>query len=226
MQFQLHQKRHQRVGRWLIFLFSRMMFLLLTRRRVKGIENVPKQGPLLIVSNHLGYADQYLLASSLNRKIIFMAKEELFRSRVIRVLAQAFGAFPVRRGGIMDRKALQLSNQVLDDGLALAMFPEGTRSKTAQLQPAFPGSALIALHNGVPILPVAITGIEQANKGLVWGLLHRPEVMVNIGCPFYLPPVNDKLTKAELNKLANCIMEHIAELLPPEYRGYYARCGD
>jgi 1-acyl-sn-glycerol-3-phosphate acyltransferase len=106
------------------------------------------------------------------------------------------------------------------------MFPEGTRSKNAQLQPAFPGSALIALHNSVPILPVGITGMEKVKKGLFWMLLHRPKVMVNIGCPFYLPPANDKLTKAELAELANYIMEHIAELLPPEYQGHYARCRD
>jgi len=225
MEFQLHQKRHQRIGRLLILLFSRMMFFLFNRRRVKGKENVPEQGPLLIVSNHLSYADQYLIAISLNRKMIFMAKEELFRSRIIRPLAQAFGAFPVRRGGI-DRRALQQANQVLDSGQALAMFPEGTRSKNAQLQPAFPGSALIALHNSVPILPVGITGTEKVKKGLFWMLLHRPPVMVNIGCPFYLPPANDKLTKAELAELANYIMEHIAELLPPEYQGHYARRRD
>ena len=226
MEFQLHQKRHQRIGRLLILLFSRMMFFLFNRRRVKGKENVPEQGPLLIVSNHLSYADQYLLAISLNRKVIFMAKEEIFRSRLIKPLACAFGAFPVRRGGIMDRKALHQANQVLDSGQALAMFPEGTRSKNAQLQPAFPGSALIALHNSVPILPVGITGMEKVKKGLFWMLLHRPKAMVNIGCPFYLPPANDKLTKAELAELANYIMEHIAELLPPEYQGHYARCRD
>ncbi|TET18254.1 MAG: 1-acyl-sn-glycerol-3-phosphate acyltransferase [Dehalococcoidia bacterium] len=226
MELQFHQKRHQRIGRWLILLLSRILLFLLTRRRVKGKENVPEQGRLLIVANHLSLADQYLLAISLNRKVIFMAKEEIFRSRVIRYLAHTFGAFPVRRGGIMDRKALQQANQVLDSGQALVMFPEGTRSKNAQLQPAFPGSALIALHNRIPILPVSITGTEKVKKGPFWMLLHRPRVMVNIGCPFHLPPVNGKLTKAELVELANYIMEHIAELLPPEYRGHYARCGD
>ncbi len=225
MQFQLHQKRHQRIGRLLTLLFSRMMFFLLNRRRVKGKENIPRQGPLLIVSNHLSYADQYLLAISLNRKVIFMAKEEIFRSRLIRHLAHTFGAFPVRRGG-MDRQALQQANQVLDSGQALAMFPEGTRSKNAQLQPAFPGSALIASHNRIPILPVGITGMEKVKKGLFWMLLHRPKVTVNIGCPFYLPSVKGQLTKAELVELANYIMEHIAELLPPEYQGHYARHRD
>jgi 1-acyl-sn-glycerol-3-phosphate acyltransferase len=210
----------------IVRVFSRIMFFLTTRRRVKGKENIPRQGPLLIVSNHLSMADQFLLSASLNRKVVFMAKEELFRFRLIRHLAYGFGAFPVRRGGIMDRKAVQLANQILDSGQALGMFPEGMRSKNAQLQPAFPGSALIALHNGVPILPIGITGLEHAAKNMLWGLLHRPEVTVNIGRPFYLPPVSDKLTKTELAKLADYIMEHIAELLPPKYRGHYTKCTD
>ena len=227
MELQFHHNIIQRIM-WTLFIrvMARIMFFLTTRRQVRGKENIPRQGPLLIVSNHLSMADQFLLSANLNRKVVFMAKEELFRFRLIRHLAYGFGAFPVRRGGIMDRKALRQANQVLDSGQALGMFPEGMRSKNAQLQPAYPGSALIALHNGAPILPIGITGMEQLNKGIVWMLLHRPPVTVNIGCPFHLPPVNDKVTKAELVKLANYIMGHVAELLPPEYRGHYTRCRD
>jgi len=227
METKFHHSISQRImWTFIVRVLARVIIFLETRRRVKGIENVPKQGALLIVSNHLTYADQFLISASLNRKVVFMAKEELFLSRVIRPLAWAFGAFPVRRGGIMDRQALELANQILDSGQALAMFPEGMRSRTAQLQPAYPGSALIALHNSVPILPIGITGLEHATKGMLWGLLHRPKVTVNIGRPFYLPPVSDKMTKAELAKLADYIMEHIAELLPPKYRGHYAKCTD
>lgn len=227
MELQFHRSITQRIMWTLIIrVLARIIIFLRTRRRVNGIENVPKQGAVLIVSNHLSYADQFLLSASLNRKVVFMAKEELFRSWVIRYLARAFGAFPVRRGGIMVREAIQQANQILDNGQALIMFPEGTRSSNAQLQPAYPGSAMIALHNRVPILPIGITGLEHATKGLVWGLLHRPKVTINIGRPFYLPPVSDKLTKAELGELADYIMEHIAELLPPEYRGHYAKCKD
>jgi len=219
--YQLHQKRHQRIGRRLILLFSRFIFLLSTRRQIKGKENVPEQGPLLIVCNHISHTDQYLVAVTINRKMVWMAKEELFRSPLIRVLAEAFGAFPVHRGG-MDRKALDQAHQVLDSALALSMFPEGTRSKNGQLQPAFPGSALIALHDRVPILPIGITGTENVKKGLLWYIIHRPRVTANIGRPFYLPATTDKPNKENLRELADYIMERIAELLPPEYRGYYA----
>ena len=197
--------------------------LLLTRWRVRGRENVPSQGPVLVVANHLNLADPPLVGVSLGRKVIFMAKKELFRFRFIGYFIGGFGAFPVHRGKL-DRKALYQAEQVLANGLALVMFPEATRSKNAQLQPAFPGSALIALRSGAPILPVGITGTERI-KGVAW-LLRRPEIIVNIGQPFYLPPASSKLTKVKLTELTNYIMERIAELLPQEYRGNYGEQGN
>ena len=198
----------------------RALFILLTRWEVKGKGNIPSQGPLIVVANHLNLADPPLLGVSLERKAIFMAKEELFRSRFSAYFIGGFGSFPVYRGKL-DRKAMRRAKQVLADGLALVMFPEATRSKTAQLQPALPGSALIAIRSGVPILPVGITGTERI-KGIGW-VLRRPRVTVNIGRPFYLPSAGSKLTKAELAQYTNFIMERIAELLPPQYQGVYGK---
>ena len=199
-------------------VMMRILLLLLTDWQVRGSENVPRQGPLLVVANHLNLADPPLLGVSLGRKAIFMAKEELFRSRFSGYFIRSFGAFPVHRGRV-DKKAFRQANQILAEGLALLMFPEGTRSKNAQLQPAFPGSALIARSNSTPILPVGITGTENI-KGVAW-LLRRPQITVNIGQPFYPPPHSSELTKVKLAELTNSIMEHIAELLPPKYRGNY-----
>ena len=203
-------------------LIMRILLLLLSRWQVRGRENIPDQGPLLVVVNHLHLADIPLVGVSLGRRAIFMAKEELFRSRFSSYFANSFGAFPVHRGQ-PDRKALRQAERVLAEGLALIMFPEAKRSKNAQLQPAFPGSALIALRSGAPILPVGITGTEKI-KGVGW-LLRRPQMTVNIGSPFHLPPVNGKLSKIELAELTNFIMGHIAELLPAEYQGHYAEQG-
>ncbi len=203
-------------------LIMRILLLLLSRWQVRGRENIPSQGPLLVVANHLHLADIPLVGVSLGRRAIFMAKEELFRSRFSSYFANSFGAFPVHRGQ-PDRKALRQAERVLAEGLALIMFPEAKRSKNAQLQPAFPGSALIALRSGAPILPVGITGTEKI-KGIGW-LLRRPQITVNIGSPFHLPPVNGKLSKTKLAEPTNFIMGHIAKLLPAEYQGHYSEQG-
>jgi 1-acyl-sn-glycerol-3-phosphate acyltransferase len=195
------------------------LFKLLTRWQVKGRENVPREGPVLVVANHLNLADPPLLGVSLDRTVIFMAKEELFRSRFTAYFLGGFGSFPVHRGKL-DRQALRSSQQVLADGLALAMFPEASRSRSARLKAAMPGSALIACHSGVPILPVGIIGTEQL-RGVGW-LFRRPRVTINIGRPFSLPPVEGKLTREKLVEYTDLIMRRIAELLPPQYHGVYA----
>ncbi len=199
-------------------LLARMLLALFTRWQVKGKENVPSEGALIVVANHINAVDPPLLGVSLSRKVIFMAKEELFRSKFIGYFVRDFGAFPIRRGQL-DMKALRLADQVLAQGLVLVMFPEGTRSRNGQLQRALPGSALIATRSRVPILPVGITGTEKL-KGIAW-LLHRPQITVNIGQPFPLPTVNSRLTKAELAEHSDLIMSRIAELLPEGYRGEF-----
>ena len=209
--------------RWFYYVarfIVKVILHLFTRWQIKGRENVPNQGALLMVANHLNLADPPLVSVSLNRKAIFMAKEELFRSRFTGYFISSFGAFPVHRGQL-DREALRQAERVLTEGMVLVMFPESTRSKNAQLQPAFPGSALIALRSRVPIIPVAITGTERI-KGKTW-ILRRPRVTIHFGQPFQLPSVTDKASKTELTQITNTIMEHIAELLPAEYRGYYVR---
>ena len=207
----------------LLYFISRLMVKLLlpllTRYRVRGRDNIPSQGPLIIVANHLNLIDPPLLSISLHRRAMFMAKEELFHSKIASYLVGSIGAFPVCKGRL-DRKALRRAMQVLADGLVLVIFPEGRRSRGGRLSAAFPGAALIALRGGVPIIPVGITGTEKL-KGLAW-LWCRPEVTVNIGPPFSLPKASSKLTKVELSRLTDVIMGRIAELLPTEYRGYYA----
>ncbi len=213
--------RHQKNVRKLILLLARVLMTSLSRREIKGLENVPADGPLLVVSNHLCMADQYFIAYHLKRRLVFMAKEELFRFRPVRLIVEGFGAFPVRRGGL-DRTAMTEAHRVLDSGLALAMFPEGSRSHDGKLREAFPGITLIAAHNRVPILPVAITGLQGLEKMIVWWVFYRPHVTMTVGKAFYLPETGAKLTKEERQALTDCIMGHIAGLLPPEYRGYYA----
>lgn len=199
-------------------MLVKLMLRILVRREVRGTENVPTEGPLIVIANHLNIADPPILSASLQRRIVYMAKEESFRHPIQGPLVRGFGAFPVRRGQL-DRRALRWSQQTLKEGLALGMFPEGTRSKTATLQPARSGTALIALRSGAPILPVGITGTEKIlGVSFIFG---RVRIIVNIGKPFTLPPVDGKLTKAQLASTTEVIMRRVAELLPESYKGVY-----
>jgi 1-acyl-sn-glycerol-3-phosphate acyltransferase len=201
------------IGKVLVGTF----FRLFTRLQVKGKKNVPTKGALLVVANHLNFNDPPLVGAMLGRPVVFMAKEELFRSRPLAWFLHSLGSFPVHRGRL-DRKAIRQSQKVLAEGKTLVMFPEATRSPKAQLQMAFPGSALIASRQAVLILPVGIYGTERL-KGL-W-LLRRPKITINIGKTFSLPGAGGKLTKEELVANTEFIMRRVAELLPPEYRGVY-----
>lgn len=194
----------------------RLILLLLSRWEVKGKENVPREGPVIVVANHMTVLDPPMLSVSLGRYAQIMAKEELFRSRASSYLMYGLGAFPVHRGRL-DRQAMRVAEKALADGGILIVFPEGQRSRNGQLQRASDGATLIALRSGVPILPVGITGTERVSG--IWSVLRRPRLTVNIGRSFHLPPTNDKLDRTECTQY---IMEHIAEVLPAEYRGIYA----
>ncbi|MFQ5988165.1 MAG: lysophospholipid acyltransferase family protein [Dehalococcoidia bacterium] len=199
-------------------MLARILFLLFARRRVRGRENIPHRGPVIVVANHLSLADPPLLSLCMRRRIVFMAKEEVFNHPLEGPLVRGYKAFPVR-GGRLDREALRQSQRVLEEGLALGMFPEGKRSRTAQLQQGYSGTSLLALRSGAPILPVGIAGTERI-KGITF-LLRRPTITVNIGEPFKLPPFDGRLTRAQLDSATDFIMGRIAELLPESYRGVY-----
>ncbi|MBN1176807.1 MAG: 1-acyl-sn-glycerol-3-phosphate acyltransferase [Dehalococcoidales bacterium] len=207
-----------------VYYFGRVLIRLLVfpvgNWRVKGRENVPERGPLLIVCNHLHIADPPIVAASIPLKVVFMAKDDLWESGWSRFWVENFGAFPVRRGGI-DREALYQAERWLKRGVSVMMFPEGSRSKTSSMQPALPGAALIASRLGVPILPVGISGTDRLRK-LGWAVLHRPTVTVMIGKPFNPPLPDGKLNREQRNQLMYDIMRKVAELLPPEYHGVYS----
>jgi 1-acyl-sn-glycerol-3-phosphate acyltransferase len=146
-----------------------------------------------------------------------MAKKELFDIPIVGKLYTMGGFIPVRRFE-GDLHALRLSQRALRRGLVLGMFPEGTRSG-GRLARGEPGSAIIAIRTGVPILPVAIWGTE--NVKLPRDLFRRTRVNIRYGEPFRLPQ-SKKMTKEQVAAGTDEIMKRIAELLPVQYRGDFA----
>ena len=205
------------IGRWAV----RAFLFLFTRFEVRGKQNVPSMGGVLVSANHLSLMDPPVVGVSLGRSTVFMAKEELFRSRFGGYFISSFGGFPVHRGRI-DRDALRNAERALSANQALVMFPEGARATSDGYRPeGFVGAALIADRSSVPVLPVAITGTE-AMTGWSW-MLRRPRITVNIGRPFELPPTGGRARREQLEEYTQTIMSRIADLLPTGYRDNKAR---
>ena len=202
---------------WLTTRLMRLVVWTFGRYEVVGADRMPRRGPLIVVANHLNNADPPLLGAALPRRLRFMAKHELFDSPA-GIFIRWFGAFPVRRFEA-DLAALRTAQSILKEGGVLAMFPEGHRSRSGGLGPPHPGTALIALRSGAPLLPVAITGTEAIRSPLV--LLRRPPIRVVVGESFTLPATR-RVGSEQVHAATEEIMQRIAALLPERYRGVYA----
>jgi len=128
--------------------------------KIRGKENVPLKGGVILASNHLSYFDPIVLGLLTPRKINFMAKEELFENFLFRLSITKLGAFPVKRERV-DKTVYQKALDLLKKGELLVLFPEGTRSWKGKLGRLQQGTARIALRANVPLVPVIIRGTEK-----------------------------------------------------------------
>jgi 1-acyl-sn-glycerol-3-phosphate acyltransferase len=164
-----------------IYYISRMLvrvfLFLFCRFRVNGRDNLPAVGPVVVVSNHVSMWDPVLIACAFERRVRFMAKEDLFHVPLLGWFLRAIGCFPVRRGQ-GDRAAIKAALELLQDNEVLGLFPEGTRSKTGELQKPHGGAAMLALKSGACILPVACQGtrpwISRRGIGPFRGVVGEP----------------------------------------------------
>ena len=210
------------------FTIARVILLALCRvalgMRVEGVHNVPRSGGVLVLGNHLHNADPVLICIAMPRPIHFMAKKELLSVPVISWFARLSGAFPVDRGR-SDRRAIRRAFATLEQGIALGMFPEGTRSPSRQIEKVLAGAGLIAIRGGAPIVPMAITGSEHlpfngAKAGGRSTSRRRRGIVVRFGEPIEVPATIDgKRTTSDM--AIDLIMHRVASMLPESYRGVY-----
>ncbi|AHF07284.1 lysophospholipid acyltransferase family protein [Desulfitobacterium metallireducens] len=155
-----------------LYSFARGMFRLQFKVmgwKIRGVENLPSEGPVILAINHVSLWDPIVAACSISRPVAFMAKEELFRVPFLGPIVRRLGAFPVKRGQ-GDTSAIRQSLKVLKEGRVLGLFPEGTRSKTGELQKGLPGAALLMDKGKATVLPIRVSGTKQLlTKG--WGKL-------------------------------------------------------
>ncbi len=203
---------------WLIRLVTR----LLCRLELGSLTQVPVDGPLILVSNHIGSLEVPLLYAHLHpRRVIGLAKVETWDNRFMAWLFDLFAAIPIRRGEA-DMEAIRRSLAVLAEGNILAIAPEGTRSRHGKLLRGQPGVVTLALRAGSPVLPIVHWGVEKFGENLKH--LKRTDFHVRVGKPFHLDVRGERVSGEVRQAVVDEIMYQIAALLPEEYRGEYADC--
>jgi 1-acyl-sn-glycerol-3-phosphate acyltransferase len=203
-------------------LQSIVRFLLrtLTDTTYYGLENIPATGGVILALNHLSYFDTPLLLVNPAREDITALVTTKYQDKALLgwFVRTAEGIWIDR--DIADFSAIREASKALKKGVALGIAPEGTRSKTGGLQVAKPGTIMLAVKTGVPVVPVGITGSEKALGELL--RFRRPKMTVHFGEPFVVPEVEPGTRSKALQEWTEKLMRKIAALLPNNYRGIYA----
>lgn len=186
-------------------VICRFLFFFFIRVKVYGAEKMPKSGGVLVAANHESMLDMFMIGYRLPRYLRWMAKEEIFKNKLLGKIFTACGAYPVKRHS-RDISAARTTFDLLSKGEAVGIFPQGTRSKgNGRNNKAKHGVAKFAIEANVPVQPVAIWG-----KIRLFG-----KVYVRFGDPIVLPqPAEDeKFTKEQYTNMAQEILDGIYDLM-------------
>lgn len=157
----------KKIARVIVRAICRILAIIIYRVKIIGIENVPKDSACIICGNHVHALDAPALLASTNRKIRFMAKEELWKSTGFRFMAYCYDVFPVKRGK-NDTDAIKTSLKILKNNEILGIYPEGTRNGLARNVKPKNGAVNLAIRTGVPIVPFAVIGDFKPFKKIVY----------------------------------------------------------
>src|SRR3954454_783310 len=192
--------------------------LLIYRVRAIGVENVPRQGPLVLAPNHFSQMDHFFAGVYLRRKIRFMAKSQMFGPPLLTYVYKHGGVFPVRRGH-HDEEAIETARILVEQGEMLLVYAEGGRSRSGGLGQPKPGIGRIALETGAPIVPVCIHGSERVRS---WKRLRFPRITVRFGEPmtFTVEPAPSRVRQLEVATEVFAQVREMHEALSKPRRGY------
>ena len=204
-------------------LVARLVLSALARVNVEVDGELPQDGPLIVVANHMSNADPPLVAGwltpKLGRQMHILAKEGLFVP-VVGAVLRGLGATPVRSGG-SDMEAFRVARGFLDRGEILCIFPEGTRSPDGVIAEPKPGVAMLATRTGVPILPVGISGSDRfMGRGARFPRIGT-RITLKVGRPFTVA-LDTALSRREaMQRASDEIMSAVAALVDERHRGRF-----
>jgi len=204
------------------------LLLAIFRPWVVGLEKVPKEGAVVLASNHLSFIDSIFLPLVVDRPVIFLAKSEYFTGKGLkgwatRVFFQAAGQLPIdRSGGKASEAALETGLRVLNEGSILGIYPEGTRSPDGKLYRGRTGVARMVLESGAPVIPVAMIGTKE-----VMPIGQRLPNVRRIGIIFGDPLDFSRFQGLEgdrfvLRSVTDELIHHLRTLSEQEYVDVYA----
>ena len=206
-------KRDQ-LQRWTIRLIR-----TLTTTQFLGTENIPREGGVIIATNHMSRLDiPVLFVNPVRPDITALVADKYLRYPFFRWFAETAEAVWLDREKA-DFSAFREAVKLIKGGTAVGIAPEGTRSEVSALLEGKPGTVLLADRSSAPIVPVAIWGTEDAFKKLF--TFRRPQIFARFGPAFQLPPLERDQREAQLRQYADEIMLRIAALLPERYWGFY-----
>jgi 1-acyl-sn-glycerol-3-phosphate acyltransferase len=210
------------MGYYFARLIIRLMFGLIARIHVHGMEHIPRSGAYIASSNHVGRLDAPLVYLLLDRKdVVMMVAEKYQRYAIYRWFVRRLDAIWVDRFNA-DLGALRAALNRLKQGAVLVVAPEGTRSKDGKLHLGRAGAGYLAARSGAPVVPVGVVGTYDRQVVARLRRLRRLDIDIYIGKPFTLPAIKGRDREAILQEYTDEIMCQVAVLLPPESRGVYA----
>ncbi len=187
---------------WIIRNFILVIFYLIFRVKIEGLENVPKEGAVIVCSNHMSYLDPVLVGITINRQIHYMAKKELFDSKVLGWFLRHLAVFPVNRG-TADMESFKTAIKLLKSGEVMGIFAQGTRVKDIDAKAAKAGVAMFALKTGSCVVPVGISGVYSPIR----------RITIKYGKPISLDEYAGVKIKPDLlHEITEGIMEKVSEL--------------
>jgi 1-acyl-sn-glycerol-3-phosphate acyltransferase len=189
--------------------------------RIEGQENMPAQGPLLIVGNHFSFIDPLVFVRIAPWKLEFLGGyNNPSAPPTVRIIPWLWGFYPLLRG-TGSRDSLRAAEHLLQQDAIIGIFPEGGNWATV-LRPARPGTAYLATRTGAPLLPVGIDGLLNLLPSIRKG--NRAKVSIRIGKPFgpFQATGTGRNRRQQLDEIGHEIMRQIADLIPPERQGHYS----